>query len=46
MKKLIRIFVFLAVTGMTAACTSPMDLSDGPCEVEGNPDPNAFCEGG
>ena len=45
MKKLVRLFVFLVVTGMTAACgSSPMDLGDGPCEVEGVPIPNGFCE--
>ena len=42
MKKLVRIFVFLVVTGMTAACSSPMDLSEGECEVEGIPSPNSF----
>ena len=46
MKKLVRIFVFLVVTGMTAACgNSPMDLGEIECEVEGVPSPNSFvCE--
>ena len=46
MKKLLTLFVFLVVTGMTAACgNSPLDLADGDCEVEGMPSPNSFCDG-
>ena len=45
MKKLVTMFVFLAITGWTAACgASPVDLAD-EC-VEGGPDPNGFCDGG
>jgi len=46
MKKLVTMFMFLAITGWTAACgASPVDLADG-CPEGSVPDPNGFCEGG
>ena len=45
MKKLVTMWVFLALTGIITACGgSPTDLAEGDCE--GNPDPNSYCEGG
>ena len=43
MKKLMTMFVFLAITGIMTACgNSPTDLANG---CEGVVDPNSWCEG-
>ncbi len=45
MKKLVTMFVFLAITGLATACgDSPVGLAHN-CE-EGTVDPNAVCEPG
>jgi hypothetical protein len=42
MRKLAKVFVFLAITGIMTACgDSPTGLAD---ECDGAPDPNSFCE--
>ena len=43
MSKLVRLWVFLAITGLMAACgESPVDLSYDDCS--GVPDPNSYCD--
>jgi hypothetical protein len=45
MSKLVRLWVFLAITGLMAACgDSPVGLADN-CE-DGVVDPNSYCEPG
>jgi hypothetical protein len=45
MRKLAKMFVFLALTGIMTACgDSPTGLADS-CE-EGAPSPNSYCEPG
>ena len=42
MRKLVTMFVFLAITGIMTACGgSPTDLAD---VCDGVPDPNAYCD--
>ena len=42
MKKLMTMFVFLAITGIMTACGgSPTDLANG---CDGGMDPNAYCD--
>ena len=44
MSKLVRLWVFLAITGLMAACgDSPVGLA-GDCD-EGTLDPNSYCDG-
>ena len=43
MRKLVALFVFLAITGMTTACGgSPVGLAGHGCD--GNPSPNSVCD--
>jgi hypothetical protein len=45
MRKRLTMFVFLVITGLTAACgDSPTDFAGG-CG-EANPDPNGYCDPG
>ena len=42
MRKLVTMFVFLAITGFTTACgASPTDLGSHGCGV---PSPNSYCD--
>ena len=42
MSKLMRMLVFLAITGLGTACGgSPVDLAGG---CDGVPDPNSYCD--
>ena len=42
MKKLVTMFVFLAITGLAACGGSPTDLAD---NCDGVTDPNSYCDG-
>ena len=44
MSKLVKLWVFVAITGLMAACGgSPLDLASDDCDW-GVPDPNSYCD--